>query len=223
MKKLFIMLIVSLWCLVPTLSADVGAQNLPPENEIFPMGLRIEGLLTRSAPDAPGAILRSARPYSPTQMVDFESIDRSWSMIRTLSFSNKSTKNSILDNLITSISVSREDPAPAVNKDKLPAVTNRFAVASPGMKIGYGLSYYLPISQSFLPYVQLRPPSLKSIFVFKNIFAAPQTMLMTGFHLPIITSHSPTGHDVVLRFSAAVDQQFRPIMSFTINLLPSKR
>ncbi len=58
---------------------------------------------------------------------------------------------------------------------------------------------------------------------FKNVFTAPQTMLATGFQLPIITAASPTGHNVSLKFSAAVDQQFRPIMSFTINLLPSRR
>ena len=74
--------------MVPLLTADVMAQSLPPmQDAIFPTGLRIEGLLHRSAPESPGAIMRSARPYSPNHVVDFESSDGSWTMIRTLSFS----------------------------------------------------------------------------------------------------------------------------------------
>jgi hypothetical protein len=224
--KIIIILLVSLGGMVPGLIAEVMAQILHTENIIFTTGIRIEGLLRRPAPDSPGAVIRSARPYSLSQMVDFESSDGSWTMIRTLSFSNKSYKNGILNNLTTSVSVSQDNQASAPNtgnKDRLPAMTNRFAAAPSGMKLGYGLSYYLPINQSFLAYAQVKPPSLKSIFAFKNVFTAPQTMLTTGFHLSLITSTSPAGHDVSLRFSAHVDQKFRPIMSFTINLLPSKR
>ncbi len=144
------------------------AQSLPPENEIFPTGLRIEGLLRRSAPESPGAIIRSARPYSPNHVVDFESSDGSWTMIRTLSYSAGNwQQHGMMDNLTTSISVSQDIPLSAVTKDKLSTPTNkeRFAAAPSGVKIGYGLSYYLPISQSFSGYAQLKPPSIKSIVV----------------------------------------------------------
>ena len=212
--------------MVPLLTADVRAQSLPPEQEIFPTGVRIEGLLRRPAPDSPGAVIRSARPYSPNHVVDFESNDGSWTMIRTLSFSGGNwQQRGAMDNLTTSISVSQDTPISALSKDKLSTTTNkdRFVAAPSGLKIGYGLSYYLPVSQSFSGYAQVKPPSLKSLFSFKNVFTAPQTMLATGFQLPLITAASPTGHSVSLKFSAAVDQQFRPVMSFTINLLPSRR
>ncbi len=219
-------LLVFLSAMVPLLTADVLAQSLPPEQEIFPTGLRIEALLRRPAPDSPGAIIRSARPYSPNQMVDFESNDGSWTMIRTLSFSGGNwQQRGMMDNLTTSISVSQDTPVSAVTKDKLSTTTNkdRFVAAPSGLKIGYGLTYYLPVSQTFSGYAQLKPPSLKSLLSFKNIFTAPQTMLATGFQLPLITAASPTEHSVLLKFSAAVDQHFRPLMSFTINLLPSRR
>ena len=180
----------------------------------------------RSAPESPGAIIRSARPYSPNHVVDFESSDGSWTMIRTLSFSAGNwNKNGMMDNLTTSISVSQDIPGTAVPKDKLATTTNKYRFAAPpsGLKIGYGLSYYLPISQSFSSYLQLKPPSIKSVASFKNVSMPRQTMLATGFQLPISTATSPTGHNVSLKFSAAVDQQFRPIVSFTINLLPSRR
>ncbi len=224
MRNLIIIMLVALGGLLPLLTADVMAQSLPPE--IFPTGLRLEGLLRRSAPESPGAIIRSARPYSPNQVVDFESSDGSWTMIRTLSFpAGNWQQRGMMDNLTTSISVRQDVPLSAVTKEKLPTPTNkeRFAAAPSGLKIGYGLSYYLPISQSFSGYAQLKPPSLKSLLMFKNVFTAPQTMLATGFQLPLITAGSPTGHNVSLKFSAAVDQHFRPIMSFTINLLPSRR
>ena len=147
-------------------------------------------------------------------------------MIRTLSYSAGNwQQHGMMGNLTTSISVSQDTPLSAVTKDKLSTPTNkdRFATAPSGLKIGYGLSYYLPLSQSFSSYVQLKPPSIKSLASFKNVFTAPQTMLATGFQLPIITAASPTGHNVSLKFSAAVDHQFRPIVSFTINLLPSRR
>ena len=219
-------LLVFLSGMVPLLTADVMAQSLPPEQEIFPTGVRIEGLLRRPAPDSPGAIIRSARPYAPNHVVDFESNDGSWTMIRTLSFpAINGQQRGMMDNLTTSISVSQDTPVSAVTKDKLSTTTNkdRFVAAPSGLKIGYGLTYYLPISQTFSSYAQLKPPSLKSLLSFKNVFTAPQTMLATGFQLPLITAASPTEHSVLLKFSAAVDQQFRPIMSFTINLLPSRR
>lgn len=130
----------------------------------------------------------------------------------------------MMNNLTTSISVSKDIPLSAVIKDKSSTSTNkeRFSAVPSGVKIGYGLSYYLPISQTFSAYAQLKPPSIKSISSFKNVFVAPQTMLATGFQLPILTTTSPTGHNVSLKFSASVDQQFRPIVSFTINLLPSR-
>ena len=108
----------------------------------------------------------------------------------------------MMDNLTTSISVSQDIPVTAVPKDKLATPTNkdRFAAAPSGLKIGYGLSYYLPISQSFSSYLQLKPPSIKSIASFKNVFTSPQTMLATGFQLPIITATSPTGHNVSSSF-----------------------
>ena len=224
MRKLIIILLISLGGMVPSLTADVMAQSLPTENEIFPMGLRIEGLLRRSAPDSPGAIIRTARPYAPSQVVDFESSDGSWTAIRTLSYSGRNwNNNGMMDNLTTSISVSQDIPV-AVNKDKLSTSTNkeRYATVPSGVKIGYGLSYYLPVGQSFSGYAQLKPPSIKSILSFKNVFMAPQTILAAGFQMPIITATSPTGHNVSFKFSAAVDQQFRPIVSCTINLLPAR-
>jgi hypothetical protein len=226
MRKLIMILLVFLSGMVPSPAADVMAQSLPPEVQIFPTGLRVEGLLHRSAPESPGAIIRSARPYSPNHVVDFESNDGSWTVIRTLSFSGGNwQQRGMMNNLTTSVSVGQDTPISAVTKDKLSAPTNkdRFVAAPSGLKIGYGLTYYLPISQSFSGYAQLKPPSLKSLLMFKNVFTAPQTMLATGFQLPIITASSPTEHSVLLKFSAAADQKFRPIMSFTINLLPSRR
>ena len=226
MRTFIIIMLVSLGGLVPLLTGDVMAQSLPPENAIFPMGLRSEGPLYRSGAESPGAVIRSARPYSPDHVVDFESSDGSWTMIRTLSYSAGNWQQpGMMGNLTTSISVSQDTPLSAATKDKLstPINRDRFAAAPSGLKIGYGLSYYLPISQSFSSYVQLKPPSIKSIASFKNVFTAPQTILATGFQLPLITTTSPTGHNVSLKFSAAMDQQFRPIVSFTINLLPSRR
>lgn len=205
--------------------AEVTAQTLPPENMIFPTGIRIESLLRRSAPGSPGAVIRSAQPYSPRQVVDFESSDGSWTVIRTLSFARQPNINisNIIKNLTTSISVSQDYQPSSANKDRLTVTPNRFTTPPSGIKLGYGLSYYLPINRSFLAYAQVKPPSLKSIFSFKNVLMAPQTMLTAGFHLPLVTGASPAGHDVSLRFSAQVDQKFRPILSFTINLAPSKR
>ena len=54
MRILLIIMLVSLGGLVPLLTGDVMAESLPPENAIFPMGLRIEGLLRRSGRSRPG-------------------------------------------------------------------------------------------------------------------------------------------------------------------------
>ena len=187
MRKFITILLVFLSAMVPLLTADVLAQSLPPEKEIFPVGLRIENLLRRPAPDSPGAIIRSARPYSPNHVVDFESNDGSWTMIRTLSFSGGNwQRRGMMNNLTTSISVSQETPVSAVTKDKLSATTNkdRFVAAPSGLKIGYGLTYYLPVSQTFSGYAQLKPPSLKSLLGFKERFTARKRCWRPGFSCP---------------------------------------
>lgn len=236
-----------------SLTARVMAQNLPPGSEPFPTILRFEGLLPRPALVSPGAQVRHSQPYASAPVVDFESNDGNWAVTRTLRFSTNSNNDGLWGNLMTSISVSSDNPSSTANRDKFPVAPsqNKFSVATPqnkvpvttttqnnvpvatpqnkfsqvpsGVNIGYGLSYYLPVSQTFSAFAQLKPPSIKSIFAFKNVFTAPQTMVAAGFYLPIIATASPTGHNVSLKFSAAVDQQFRPIMSVTINLTPSRK
>lgn len=229
MKNIIIILMIILGGIVPGQIVEVMAQqmDLPRESEPFPTILRMEGLLRRGEPTSPGAMVRQSRPYTPSQMVDFESNDGAWTVIRTLSFStkSKSAKNSLFDNLITSISIGRDNPSVTAGKDKPSVATNKekFSQVPSGVRIGYGLTYYLPISHRFSTYVQLKPPSLKSVLNFKNVFTAPHTMLAVGFQIPISTATSPAGHNVFLKFSGAVDQQNRPIISVIINLTPFKR
>ncbi len=235
MVRLILLLLVPIYLLLSSLMMPVMAQNLPRESEPFPTVLRFEGLLPglRAAPASPGALVPHSNPYSSAPVVNFESTDGAWTVTRTIKLSTNSN-NGLWGNLASSISISSDDPPTAPNRDKVPVAPNqnKFAFATPqsrfsqvpsGVKIGYGLSYYLPVSQSFSAFAQLKPPSIKSIFSFKNVFMAPQTMLTAGFQMPLISAASPQGHNVSLNFSGAVDQQFRPILSITINLTPFRK
>lgn len=219
MRKLIIILLL-FYGLVSGLAFEVMAQNgmpqdLPKYSEPFPTTWRLEGLVRPPAPASPG-VMPKARP-SYAASVDFESSDGSWSVTRSISFSTNNTKNGVLDNIRTFIAVSNDNAS--VTKDK-PSSTvskeNKSQLLPSGVKIGSGLAFYLPVGQNFSAFAQVRPS-------LSQIFTAPHTMVTAGFQVPLVAAATPAGHNLSLKFSATMDQQFRPIMSFTINLTPFRR
>ena len=198
------------------------AQNFPKDSEPFPTTWRLDGLVRPPAPASPGVMPRARPSYAAT--ADFESIDGSWGVTRSLSFPINNSNDGVMDYIRTFIEISNDNSAvtqdkPAVAKDK-PASTNskenKAPIVPSGVKIGSGLAFYLPVGQNFSAFAQLKPS-------LSRMFTAPHTMVTAGFHVPIITAATPAGHNVSLKFSAAIDQEFRPIMSFTINLTPFRK
>jgi hypothetical protein len=148
--------------------------------------------------------------------VDFESNDGTWSVTRFFSSSTNSGRG-MLDNVRTFIAVSNDNsaavkdkPSATLNKD------NKSPMMPSGVKIGSGLAFYLPVGQNFSAFAQLKPS-------ISRMFTAPHTMVTAGFHIPLVAATTANGHNISLKFSATIDQQFRPIMSFTINLTPFRK
>jgi hypothetical protein len=197
MKRLIILCLVLISTLAPNLAAEVRAQKLSENLELFPATLRFEVPVRRPSAAA-GAITPKTRAISSSPVVDFGHHPGSLAVSRTVSFSLNSHKNS-LENLTTFI---------AISKDII-------SWAPPGLKIDSGLSYFLPVNRHFSAFATLKPS-------LTNLFTAPQTMVETGFQIPLAHG-TPGKHDVSLKFSTSVDQQFRPVVSFSLNLTPFGR
>ncbi len=186
-------------------------QNLPKESEPLRTTWRIDGLL-RSPVPAPQGFMPKPKPSYASE-VHFESDYGSWSVTRSFSFTSNNSKNGVMDNIRTFIAVSNNNSSSGKYNSQF-AISNIKSITVPtGVKIGSGLAYYLPLGENFSAFAQLKPS-------ISRIFTAPQTMLAAGFHVPLIVASTPNGHNVSLKFSAAVDREFHPIMSFTINLTP---
>lgn len=213
MIKLILLFIVALFLLATNLTVEVRAQKIPEKWESIPTLPRLEvskpsslpaagadAQVRRSSPATGTATPRTGpSPFSSLLFADFDPNNGSLAFNHTLCFSPEANKRNPTENLTNYFPIGKE----------------LLSWAPPGLKINSGLTYFLPLGRHCAAFTSLKPS-------FRYLFTAPQTMMLAGFHLPIATG-SPGGHDVSLKFTAAVDQQFRPIITFTFNLTPFKR
>jgi hypothetical protein len=181
------------------LTGELMAQNVLKGSPSFPASLRLDGLAP-PAVSAPGSMPLSGsmpsppKSYSPA--VNPEPAAESWGGSRTPSVACNANKNS-LSPFGFPIDSDRPVPAPA------------------GLRIERGLTVSLPVGQGLSTFAGLKPN-------FKNVFTTPQTMVATGFYVPIVRG-TPTSGNLSLKFSTTVDQRFRPVISFTPTTTPFKR
>jgi hypothetical protein len=213
MKRLILLFIVSLCLLALNLTVEVMAQKIPENGESIPTMPRLEvqkpsslpatgtdAQVRRPSPATETATPRTGpTPFSSLLFADFDPNNGSLAFSHTLCFSPDANKKNPTENLISYIPIGKEI----------------LSWAPPGLKIDSGLTYFLPIARHCSAFASLKPS-------LTYLFTAPQTMMLAGFHIPIATGR-PGGNDVSLKFSTAVDQQFRPVISFTFNLTPFKR
>jgi hypothetical protein len=198
MKNLLILFIVSLSAVIPNLSSEVMAQLSTENRAPLPDRLRLEEPAPQDS-SAAGSIAPQTSLSDNYQGILFDHRNDSFTARRKLSFSNKYHNNDSLTEIISSVMATKR---------------NRFTLSPTGMTMDSGLSYSLPFGQHFSAFASLQP----SLTALTNNLPNPQTMWTAGFQVPI-AKRLDTGQDLSLRFSTAVDSQYRPIFFLSINMM----
>ncbi len=116
---------------------------------------------------------------------------------RTQSFTDKQRHNDSLTEFVRAVA--------ATGRKKL-------TLSSGGMMIDSGLSYSLPVGQSFSAFAAFQP-------AFSEAFVtAPHTMWTAGLQVPL-ANYKSTGQDLALKFATTMDTQYRPVFFFSLNLM----
>jgi hypothetical protein len=195
MKKLSILLVVSLFLLTPVLILPVMAQQAGENSQAPPVF---------NAPDQPPRSLPATGSAPPqTSLADnYQSLlvnpkENSFTARRTQSFTDKQPINDSLTDFVRGIA--------APNRKKL-------TLAGGGMMMDSGLSYSVPMGQSFSAFAAFQP-------AFSDAFVtAPHTMWTAGLQVPL-TQKTATGQDLALKFATTMDTQYRPVFFFSLNLM----
>jgi len=121
----------------------------------------------------------------------------SWTARRTQSFTDKQRTNDSLTEFVRAVAASGR---------------KKLTLSGGGMMMDSGLSYSLPVGQSFSAFASFQPVMTEA---FVN---APHTMWAAGVQVPL-THKSSTGQDLALKFATTMDTQYRPVFFFSLNLM----
>jgi hypothetical protein len=195
-KKLIVLLVFSVSALTPNFVSKVTAQQVSENNEKFPVATRFENQEPRDLSTAGSVTPETSLNFSNYQKIYFNQHNDSFTARRTLSFTNKYHHNDSLTEIISAVT--------AVKKNKL-------TLSPAGMMMDSGLSYSLPVSQSFSAFASLQPSLTYTV-------TAPQTMWAAGFQIPL-ANRTSGGQDLALKFATTMDQRYRPVFFFSLNLM----
>lgn len=196
MKKLPILLVVSLFLLTPILISPVMAQQAGENSQAPPVINAPEAQAPRSLPAA-GPVTPQTSLSDNYQSLLVNPKENSFTARRTQSFTDKQPINDSLTDFVRGIT--------ATGRKKL-------TVSAGGMMMDSGLSYSLPVGQSFSAFASFQP-ALSDAFV-----TAPHTMWTAGLQVPL-TNYKSTGQDLALKFATTMDTQYRPVFFFSLNLM----
>lgn len=197
MRNLIVLLMVSFFALMPNWVSEVIAQQV--SENLQPSPTRPEEQAPRDL-SAAGSATPQTSPNSNYQRLYFDQHNRSSAASRNLSFSNKYHYNDSLTDIVSSVMATKR---------------NKLTLTQTGMMMDSGLSYALPVSQKFSAFASLQP----SLTAPMQTINAPHTMMVAGFMVPLTNKTTSGQQDLSLKFSTAVDQQYRPVFFFSLNLM----
>jgi len=196
MKKLLILLVVSLFLLTPVFISPVMAQQTAENPQAPPLIKPPEG-------QGPPLLPATGPMTSQTSLADnyrnllINPRNDSITARHTQSFTDKQRTNDGLTEFVRAIAASGR---------------NKLRLSDTGMLVDSGLSYSLPVGQSFSAFAAFQP-------AFSEAFVtAPHTMWTAGVQVPL-TNYKSTGQDLALKFATTMDTQYRPVFFFSLNLM----